>query len=58
MWQPIETVPRDGSDVLTLWVAPTGNYYKVQAWNRDGRDLETNTLRSGLMDESTNFVDT
>ncbi|MEM8972255.1 MAG: hypothetical protein AAGD43_09370 [Pseudomonadota bacterium] len=56
-WQPIEKVPRDGREVLTVWSAPTGYYYKIQFWNLNGEDLETNAPRAGLTDGMTNFVD-
>ena len=56
-WQPISTVPRDGRDVITLWQAPTGDYYKIQSWNTAGEDLETCAPRAGLTDEATSFVD-
>lgn len=45
-WQPIETAPKDGDDVL-LWVSSSESFddpsFELAYWRQDAQDWDTDT---------------
>lgn len=41
-WQPIETAPKDGTEILGFERMKTGDYFKVVYWTLDGDDIYGN----------------
>lgn len=54
-WQPIETAPRDGTEILTLTRWPAGDYARVLCWD-DGIDLETGGVATGWLDPDSGYI--
>ena len=46
-WQPIETAPRDGGEILLFEMTATGPMYRVGYWETHGTHIEDKRIVEG-----------
>jgi hypothetical protein len=55
-WKPIESAPKDGTEILAFERLPTGDYYRVMYWEDRGEHIDTLTTESGWSKADSGYI--